>query len=287
MMANRQWTAIIDLLTMVEIFLATCCMCGTISTIFRATEGRTLIGHTFMEISGISAVKCVVLCLSYHHECRSISYDHMNAVCRINNASKEEFMTTFHPEPNYTFYESDNSSQLARNCLSYGSSPHPEPISSSKTVCDCSTSQAMGMESGQIPDNKISVSSVRDGFFANNTRLTNGGWCAAEDDPHPWVQVDLDTQACITKIKCGPRTDLTRYIDTYKVLYSDDGVNFNTLQNGTMDILFDGPRTARSWAEATLPTAVSARFIRLLIVNTEQSRKIDACFKFELYGCRN
>ena len=62
--------------------------------------------------------------------------------------------------------------------------------------------EALGMEDGRIPDSTISASSFySEGTHSNQVRLNSpSAWVAANNDPQPWVQVDLGKDAMIKKI---------------------------------------------------------------------------------------
>ena len=77
---------------------------GFLAKTYRAIEGHALLGHAFLDVPGISAVKCLALCLSQRGRCRSINYDRVNAVCQMNDATKEEFLTELQPSLNFAFF---------------------------------------------------------------------------------------------------------------------------------------------------------------------------------------
>ena len=81
---------------------------GLASTTYQAIEGHALLGHAFLDAPGISAVKCLALCLSQRGRCRSINYDRVNTVCQMNNAAKGEFMTEFRQDVNLTYFQKNN-----------------------------------------------------------------------------------------------------------------------------------------------------------------------------------
>ena len=71
---------------------------------YQPVEHYALLGQSFMNISGISAVRCSVRCLS-HHECFSFNYDHTNQVCQMNNASAEHVRENLQGMLNVSYYD--------------------------------------------------------------------------------------------------------------------------------------------------------------------------------------
>ena len=71
---------------------------------YQPIEHNALLGQSFMNISGISAVRCSVRCLS-HHGCFSFNYDHINQVCQMNNASAENVCDNFQGMPHFSYYD--------------------------------------------------------------------------------------------------------------------------------------------------------------------------------------
>ncbi len=79
---------------------------------YQPVEHHALLGQSFMNISGISAVKCSVRCLS-HHGCFSFNYDHTNQVCQMNNASAELVCDNFQGMLYFSYYDA---TAKARTC---------------------------------------------------------------------------------------------------------------------------------------------------------------------------
>ncbi|XP_038059495.1 lactadherin-like [Patiria miniata] len=150
---------------------------------------------------------------------------------------------------------------------------------------DCNTANdgPMGMASGLIPDNKISVSS-NNGFQIGSIRINQNGLCFGNIDANQWVQVDFGGKVYVTGVQCGPASANGVWINEYKVLYGDDGVTWTAVQNaaGTADAVFNGPPDRYTVETSMFPTAVYARYIRLQ--PTAWGRYI--CMRFELLGCR-
>ena len=63
-----------------------------------------ILGQSFMNISGISAVRCSVRCLS-HHGCFSFNYDNINQLCQMNNAIGEQTCDNFQGMQYVSYYD--------------------------------------------------------------------------------------------------------------------------------------------------------------------------------------
>ena len=77
--------------------------------------------------------------------------------------------------------------------------------------------EALGMEDGRIPDSAISASSfLHGGSLPSMVRLNSTfSWIAADNDPQPWVQVDLGKDAMIKKIATQGRRGAYWWVRTY------------------------------------------------------------------------
>ena len=79
--------------------------------------------------------------------------------------------------------------------------------------------EALGMEDGRIPDSAISASSfLHGGSLPSMVRLNSTfSWIAADNDPQPWVQVDLGKDAMIKKIATQGRRGAYWWVRTYSL----------------------------------------------------------------------
>ena len=96
-------------------------------------------------------------------------------------------------------------------------------------------SQALGMENGAITDKQIKASSQWDSNHAPfQGRLhfqgiisKAGSWSAERNDLNQWLQVDLGSQFTkVTRVATQGRNAYSQWVKRYKLLYSNDGVNF-------------------------------------------------------------
>ena len=91
------------------------------------------------------------------------------------------------------------------------------------------------MESGKITDKQLSASSQYNANHGVNrarlrTKITGnkqGAWVPRTNDGNQWLQIDLGGK--YTKVKrvgTQGRFNSNQWVITYKLQYSDDGVNF-------------------------------------------------------------
>ena len=97
------------------------------------------------------------------------------------------------------------------------------------TSGDCSDLD-LGMESGSIPDSKITASSELNA----NTPATNGrlnyragsSWCAAAGDSNPHLQIDLRTLHFICTVSTQGNSQADEWVETYTLQISTDGTRW-------------------------------------------------------------
>ena len=86
------------------------------------------------------------------------------------------------------------------------------------------------MESGKIPDNKISASSeLLVSTPAKNGRLnyTAGpSWCASTSDSNPYLQIDLQTLHIICAVSSQGNSQADQWVQTYTLQSSTDGTTW-------------------------------------------------------------
>lgn len=95
------------------------------------------------------------------------------------------------------------------------------------------------MENYKIRDTQISASSQWNTYHGPaNGRLNflgvgeqiSGSWSASVNDVSQWLQVDFLHNATVTEIGTQGRHDKYQYVASYRVSYSNDGVNFQFYQ---------------------------------------------------------
>ena len=96
-------------------------------------------------------------------------------------------------------------------------------------------SAPLGMENRLITDARITASSQWDSNHAAIQARLNfkagggkqGGWSARWNDHYQWIQVALSSYTKLTSIATQGRNGHSQWVTKYKLLYSDDGVNFH------------------------------------------------------------
>ena len=85
------------------------------------------------------------------------------------------------------------------------------------------------MENHKIRDSMLSASSYRDGRHApSSARLgSQGAWLAAVDNTQQFLQVDFLQPTIVSGVTTQGRPDAPSYVTSYKLFYSNDGVNWN------------------------------------------------------------
>ncbi|XP_068726517.1 macrophage mannose receptor 1-like [Montipora capricornis] len=146
-------------------------------------------------------------------------------------------------------------------------------------------SAALGMVNGSITDGQVNASSrVSDLYSAKMARLnSSSAWCAGNDHPNQFIQVDLLTETRISKIATQGFIlhGVDSYISAFKLQACEDGINFYTYQKYGKDWVFIANRDANSIVTFAITPTVNARLIRLVPITWKGS----ICLRMELYGC--
>ncbi|XP_038052366.1 lactadherin-like [Patiria miniata] len=160
-------------------------------------------------------------------------------------------------------------------------------------VLECSREGPFGMEDGRIPNESITASSVhpnRANFAPTRARLNlqvKGGaaaWCnVGHDETHPWIQLDLGSDATITGVITQGRGDHPDWVTEFKVAYSDDGQEWtDVIDNGSSTPMkFPGNSDQNTHVTTTFPKAFRAWFLRILPTQFHEY----CCMRFEVLGC--
>eukprot|EP00794_Sanderia_malayensis_P000581 gene581-1241_t len=154
----------------------------------------------------------------------------------------------------------------------------------------------VGIENGKIPDEAFQDSIPKDyqGVKAppSNARLNKPvtdypfGWRARSTD-EDWIQVDLGSVFKITGFAVQGSAYTYEpyfYVQTYKVLYSNNARNWNNVTDGGKPKIFHGPPTA---GEAKFPytsmltVPIYGRYFRITPLEFISSKVM----RFEMYGC--
>jgi hypothetical protein len=105
-------------------------------------------------------------------------------------------------------------------------------ISSYFSVPACKDPKALGMQSGKIPDSRITASSKWNSHWGPRYGRLHGNksWIARPSDTNQWLQIDFKYKATVTEIltQGRPHTSKEQWVKYYTIAYSDDGMDFET-----------------------------------------------------------
>jgi len=92
------------------------------------------------------------------------------------------------------------------------------------------------METGSIPDNNITASSIQSASTpASNSRLnfaSGSSWCAGTSDSNPYLQIDLQTLHIICAVSTQGNSQAEQWVKTYKLQLSTDGSKWTNYKEG-------------------------------------------------------
>uniref|UniRef100_A0A3Q2ZZJ0 Discoidin domain-containing receptor 2 n=1 Tax=Kryptolebias marmoratus TaxID=37003 RepID=A0A3Q2ZZJ0_KRYMA len=154
---------------------------------------------------------------------------------------------------------------------------------------------ALGMSSGQIPDEDISASSQwSESTAARYGRLDceegDGAWCHGEIMVEPdylkeFLQIDLHSLHFITLVGTQGRHAGgigNEFAQMYKIKYSRDGSRWISWRNGQGKQVIEGNRNTYDVALRDLQPPIIARLVRFMPVI---DHSMNVCMRVELYGC--
>ncbi|NXX64459.1 NRP1 protein, partial [Spizella passerina] len=149
--------------------------------------------------------------------------------------------------------------------------------------------EPLGMESGEIHSDQITVSSQYSAIWSSERSRLNypeNGWTPGEDSIREWIQVDLGllrfvsgigTQGAISK-----ETKKEYYLKTYRVDVSSNGEDWITLKEGNKPVVFQGNSNPTDVVYRAFTKPVLTRFVRIRPVSWENGVSL----RFEVYGCK-
>ncbi|KAL9974944.1 hypothetical protein ACROYT_G012055 [Oculina patagonica] len=220
--------------------------------------GMALKGFVFKKMPATDPYKCEVIC-EQEITCQSYNYVIGEALCELNNRSKEARPENFRSDP-ARFYITRLNGRTplgsipklpAQSCQEIKASEGKDTISSKYWLDPTGTGTAvlvycemnleacsvpLGLESGAILDSQITASSVWDVYHAaHQARLhfkvngvIQGGWSARLNDNNQWLQVDLQQRTRVTRIATQGRNGYEpgQWVTKYKLQYGEDGETF-------------------------------------------------------------
>ncbi|XP_072177820.1 probable carboxypeptidase X1 [Diadema setosum] len=150
----------------------------------------------------------------------------------------------------------------------------------------------LGMDSGVIPDSRLSASTQFTRYRGPTRGRLNtvkhgayrGAWCARVNDAHQYIQADLQYPYIIHAVATQGRQDYPQWVTAYKVACSLDGKTFQVVQtvchNAGHDKIFKANSDQHTVVTNRLFYPQTCRYVR--IMPTSWYRGI--CMRLELYG---
>ncbi|XP_020892502.1 uncharacterized protein LOC110231793 isoform X2 [Exaiptasia diaphana] len=146
-------------------------------------------------------------------------------------------------------------------------------------------SNALGLESKDIPDDYITASSTATDSSTNFARLNckRGAWCSSLTAVNPYLQVDLGSLHDVTGVATQGvgNTGADRFVKVYKLQFSVDGDKWEYYQEGkTYNQELQGNKDSKTVVKRNLVKPVCARFVRFYPVSWYGK----PCMRVEVYG---
>lgn len=122
-----------------------------------------------------------------------------------------------------------------------------------------------------LPDRAFTASSFWGNDLAGhgppNARMgstaTFSNWSAALNDQNQWLQVDLGAPSVVRAVGTKGRSrNYDQWVTSYRLSTSLDGVKWHMYQQGGVDVTFRGNSDRETEVRHTLPSEVTARYLR-------------------------
>jgi hypothetical protein len=148
----------------------------------------------------------------------------------------------------------------------------------------------LGIQDYRVRKSMFSASSLLNHYYGPwSTRLQDrnhgyyrGGWYPKYNRRGEWVQVDLGTQARVTKVAIQGRYDANQYVKTFTMSYGNNGLRFYQYKVHGAVRTFVG-NVERYFVNVNrLVPSIKARYIRIY----PQTWYSHIEMRMELYGCR-
>uniref|UniRef100_A0A8C2IK70 Neuropilin n=1 Tax=Cyprinus carpio TaxID=7962 RepID=A0A8C2IK70_CYPCA len=147
----------------------------------------------------------------------------------------------------------------------------------------------LGMESGEITEDRISASSQYNPSWSplrSRLNFPENGWTPSDDSVREWIQVDLGFLRYVTAIgtqgAISKETKKAYYVRTYKISVSSNGEDWIMLKDKTKPMVFHGNQNPTDEVRARLPKPTLTRYLRIRPLSWVQG----ICMRFEVYGCK-
>ncbi|XP_078346362.1 uncharacterized protein LOC144631716 isoform X2 [Oculina patagonica] len=148
---------------------------------------------------------------------------------------------------------------------------------------------ALGMESGIIPNSAITASSqLSPAYTAANARLNFkgvpgrvGAWIPLTQDHSQWLQINFGKQTEITGIATQGYYNALHYVKSYTLQYSHDGSSFQQYQPESHTKIFTANNDQNSVVKYDLLPPITAKYVRII----PESWYAYIALRVEFYGC--
>ncbi|XP_052092501.1 mucin-5AC-like [Mytilus californianus] len=141
----------------------------------------------------------------------------------------------------------------------------------------------MGMQNEAIRREMITASSQRSSSSSPEHARLNGpnSWIAGVDNKNQYIQVDFLQPTFVTGVTTEGRPSVPSYVSSYFVLFSNDGVNWNTYMENGQKKQFSGNFDSVTPVTHFFTAPIKARYIRI----NPQTFYGKIAMRFELHGC--
>ena len=103
-------------------------------------------------------------------------------------------------------------------------------------------------------------------FGADASGLNSAyGWAARSGQLTNWIQAEFDQEHIVTSIRTKGDKD-REYTRQFTISTSRDGINWSTIQDKGVDLVFEGNSDYTTIVTNDLPAPIKTRFIRLNVV---------------------
>ncbi|XP_022806638.1 uncharacterized protein LOC111343721 [Stylophora pistillata] len=138
----------------------------------------------------------------------------------------------------------------------------------------------LGMESGKIPDSRISASSSNTPAKSGRLNYALGAsWCAETNDTNPYLQIDLQTLHIICAVSTQGNSRADQWVKTYKLQLSTDGTAWTEYREGGQVKVLVGNEDGNSTVKHVLYGTLT-RYLRFL----PQTHQGGVCMRTEVFG---
>ncbi|XP_031549731.1 venom prothrombin activator pseutarin-C non-catalytic subunit-like [Actinia tenebrosa] len=149
------------------------------------------------------------------------------------------------------------------------------------------SSQPVGIGSGKIPDSKITSSSAYNSTTSPSKARLNyiagSSWCAARNDPSPYLQINLGSPYIICGIATQGDHMTDQWVQSYNMLTSNDGSTFTRYMENSQVKSFTGNFESDTAVKNLLYDGIVTQHIRVAPTSHYGST---SCMRTELYGIK-